>query len=297
MKKSLIITFLIVRILIAEQHVFPSPPDSFHIAEGTRFMVLGDWGRKGSADQSSVAMAMAEIANQYPIEFIISTGDNFYNRGVKNTYDPHWQKSFEHVYRDSALLVPWYVVLGNHDHYGNVDAQIAYHHINARWVFPAPYYVKELATEFARIVLIFTDTQPLAKNMETDMEQYLWIENTLQNSDADWKFVVGHHPVRTGGKHGEYKAIIENFKPILEKYNVDVYFAGHDHDLQFLQEGNIYHVISGGGSKIRSVKNTPFTLFSAASLGFVLCSVKQNELFIYYFNEYAQLLYQTVIRK
>src|SRR5271170_5423387 len=106
--------------LLAETPPQPALPGGFN------FLVFGDWGRQGEQDQVDVAAQMAKVAKDSGAKFIISVGDNFYENGVQSVDDPHWQKSFEEVYHDPALQVPWQVILGNHDYHGNCDAQIAY---------------------------------------------------------------------------------------------------------------------------------------------------------------------------
>jgi len=53
-----------------------------------RFIVFGDWGRNGEDNQ---------------MEFIVSTGDNFYPNGVRSTRDHNWLASYENIYTAHSL--------------------------------------------------------------------------------------------------------------------------------------------------------------------------------------------------
>jgi hypothetical protein len=77
------------------------------------FLVLGDWGHGVSADQRKVAVQMAKTAEAIGARFVISTGDNFYPAGAQSMEDAQWVTSFEDVYNASALMLPWYITLGN----------------------------------------------------------------------------------------------------------------------------------------------------------------------------------------
>jgi acid phosphatase len=81
----------------------------------THIIVIGDWGREGTQFQLPVRDVMVADAKKNPLNFIISTGDNFYEDGVTTVTDSQWQTSFERIYSDSSLQVPWIVSLGNHD--------------------------------------------------------------------------------------------------------------------------------------------------------------------------------------
>ena len=76
------------------------------------------------------------------VAFFVTTGDNFYYRGVQNVDDFRFYATFERVYNDRSLQRNWYVIAGNHDYYGNVSAQILYTRKSKRWIFPDFYHTK-----------------------------------------------------------------------------------------------------------------------------------------------------------
>ena len=47
------------------------------------------------------------------------------------------------MYTSSSLQIPWYVIAGNHDHYGNVTGQIDYTRHSNLWKFPNFYHSHE----------------------------------------------------------------------------------------------------------------------------------------------------------
>ena len=74
-------------------------------------------------------------------EFFIALGDNFYNDGVPDLSTNRFDETWSRVYNAPTFMKPWHLLAGNHDHKGNVTAQIDYSRVNSRWNFPAPYYV------------------------------------------------------------------------------------------------------------------------------------------------------------
>ena len=51
---------------------------------------------------------MARIGEELNIDFIISTGDNFYDDGLKSINDPAFENSFTKVYTAKSLQKQWY---------------------------------------------------------------------------------------------------------------------------------------------------------------------------------------------
>jgi len=221
-----------------------------------RFGTVGDWG--GQPDKPFTTKVEVQVAKQLGItsaeietNFTIAVGDNFYNLGVKDEYDPRFKETFEVVYTAKSLQSRWYVLAGNHDHWGNVTGQIAYTNHSPRWYFPSEWYTETfpLDEHGHTVQILFIDTVVIAGDWPDGVPQALgpvdpqkahaelqWIENTLKASTADWILCAGHYPVWSVAEHGPTQILVEHLKPLLEKYNVAAYFNGHDHNLQHLKE-------------------------------------------------------------
>ncbi|XP_021292213.1 purple acid phosphatase 3-like isoform X1 [Herrania umbratica] len=230
------------------------------------FLVIGDWGRKGAYNQSEVALQMGKVGEKLSIDFVASTGDNFYDKGLSSPCDPDFKDSFTEIYTANSLQKQWYSVLGNHDYMGNVRAQLSpiLRRIDSRWLCRRSFIVN---TEIAE--LFFIDTTPFVdeyfrnpKHQKFDWrgviprKKYLRrvlkdVESALRESVANWKIVIGHHPIRSMGHHGETKELIMQLLPVLEANNVDMYINGHDHCLEHISSitSPLQFLTSGGGSK------------------------------------------------
>jgi acid phosphatase len=271
---------------------------------GLNFLVLGDWGRKGQKDQLDVAQQMGIAAKKISPSFVISAGDNFYEHGVTSVDDEHFYASFENVYNAPSLQVPWYVVLGNHDYCGSCQAQIDYSKKSQRWQMPSRYYLRtERLSVDATVDFVFIDTNPFLAKYATDpyigkefatqnrKTQLEWIEQTLAKSTATWKIVIGHHPIYSGGEHGDTPELVTELLPLLERYGVQVYLCGHDHDLQHLQAGTLNFFCAGAGSTVRTAKKVKASKFAKAQPGFLAASLRPNAMDIRLIAGTGEVLY------
>ena len=268
------------------------------------FVVIGDWGVMGKNLQRGVARSMNAAALKHRAQFIITTGDNFYYRGVWNTTDPHWKRSFEDIYTGAGQAVPWHPVLGNHDYGHNPQAQVEYSKLSKRWQMPARYYKLEKDLKGTKgLLLAFTDTSPFVTasygaNMadlpaQDTAAQRAWLAQTLSRSKAHWKIVIGHHPLYSAGKHGNTTELIERFKPLFLQNGTHFYLAGHDHSLQHLAvpgEAPTY-LISGGGSGRTYIKKHPYRRFGRSSAGFLVMTLYPEKAVFYFYNVAGRLLY------
>ncbi|KAK5986586.1 Tartrate-resistant acid phosphatase type 5 [Trichostrongylus colubriformis] len=252
--------------------------------------------------------------------------------------------SFEDIYDTDALNVPWYLIAGNHDHFGNVSAQIAYTKYSRKWNFPDLYYKVSFQLKNTTVDVLMLDTIVLCGNTAdiqnggffdmlwnrshdpegpTDVaqaeKQWKWIVENLNTSRADYLFVAGHYPIHSVSSHGPTQCLQERLDPMLVRFNVSAYFAGHDHILQHVVypgRGNhqIHYVLSGAASRSdRSKKHlytvkaenlkfryptswwNPLSQLGFSNGGFVLMDITPQQTQLIFYNGKGDMKYRSSI--
>jgi hypothetical protein len=221
-------------------------------------------------------------------DFAITLGDNFYPKGMESPVDPRWKTWWDEVY--DPIGIKAYASLGNHD-WGFGDspaAEVLYTQRSPSWRMPATYY-----TFTAGPVQFFAlDTYEIPE------AQLQWLDTELSASHARWKLVYGHHPIYSAGSHESSPRLVKQLLPVL-KNRVDVYLAGHDHDLQHLRtEAGVHFFVSGGGGRsIRQSKPGPRSLFAKGIYGFAVLDANRHQLKVTFFDTHLNQLYEYVLRK
>ncbi|GAA0171772.1 hypothetical protein Leryth_023814 [Lithospermum erythrorhizon] len=277
------------------------------------FLVIGDWGRRGEYNQSQVANQMGRVGEELDIEFVISTGDNFYDNGLSGEKDPEFVESFTNIYTATSLQKQWYSVLGNHDYRGKVAAQLSpyLHQVDSRWFCSRSFIVN---TEIAEI--FFVDTTPFVRDYfrapnehsydwrgVTPLRRYISnvltdLQLALKKSKAKWKIVVGHHAIKSVGHHGDTVELVNLLLPILREYNVDFYMNGHDHCLEHIRDkkSTIQFLTSGAGSKAWRGDVKPFNnegvRFFYDGQGFMSLQLTEEEAKIAFYDVFGQVLHK-----
>ncbi len=273
---------------------------------GFHFFIISDWGWNGYKFQQEVANEMGIIGDKTEPKFIVSCGDNFQLSGVQSVHDPLWMINFENVYKNLSLQVEWYPVLGNHDYKGNTQAEIDYSNISRRWKLPDHYYsFAKKINDSISVRFIFLDTPPFVEEYhksngypdiakQDTAKQIKWLTETLSNSKEQWKIVFGHHPIYSASKtHGNTPEMIKQVKPILEKYNVQFYICGHDHDFQHLREKNskLEYIVTGTGGEPRPASTDEHSVFSGSTPGFSIISFRGDSIKIHFVDSKGGLVY------
>jgi len=167
----------------------------------------------------------------------------------------------------SSLRRPWHPVTGNHDWHtdARTERDFTTHPLNdgGWWRMPAFWYKQSFTTSALTLDVFFIDTQiwkgsGLAEDLLGEsiyQDQVSWLTSELSASVADWKVVLGHHPVYSAGSHGTTEDLLLELDPILRQYGVHVYFNGHDHNLQLIQFEGMNYVTSGAAGKSSSSRS------------------------------------------
>ena len=197
------------------------------------FVVYGD-----TRTRHELHKKVTEAIRKIGPDFIVHTGDLVANG---NTVE-QWPVFFS-IERDLLRETAFFPVLGNHErncpeYYEFFDVTI-------------PYYSFNWGT--AHFTMLNSDLGNVAASDEAKKEfwarQLRWLEEDLEaNQQADFRFVVMHHPPFTAvkkrqGSNPEVQAMV----PVFEKYHVTAVFNGHDHNYQHHLKNGIHYIVTGGG--------------------------------------------------
>ncbi len=231
----------------------------------------------GYVAQTQVAAGMRRYASNSHLrpDALFLLGDSWYGDLEGGASSPRWVSQFEQMYPADAFPGPAYTMLGNHDYQmlppsvNKVEAELEYARTGrgldgkpTRWTQPARWYTFDFPAHDPLIHCIVLDSnmpradgsyqhgQDFTLKPEEQAAQLRWLEAQLQKPrSTPFLAVLGHHPVFSNGPHGDHPVLVRDWDPLFQKYKVDLYMAGHDHDLQHLEfEGHpTTHFLSGGG--------------------------------------------------
>jgi tartrate-resistant acid phosphatase type 5 len=165
---------------------------------------------------------------------------------------------------------------------------VIYTYHSSSWKMPSTYY-----TFTAGPVQFFAlDTNEMSR------AQLAWLDSEIGKSTARWKLVYGHHPIYSAGAHQDNAKLMNQLLPLLRN-RVDVYLAGHDHDMQHLKsEAGVHFFIAGGaGAGLRPLKTDPRTIFGQPIHGFSVLEANRDEFKVRFVDTGMNEVYAHTIRK
>jgi tartrate-resistant acid phosphatase type 5 len=231
----------------------------------------------GFQAQSMVARGMQHYVQSHSVrpDALLMLGDSWYGDLPGGAKSPRWAEQFERMYPEESFPGPVYSMLGNHDYQmmpsevNKLEAELEYARTGrglkgrpTRWTLPSRWYTFDFPQHDPLIHFIVLDSNmPKADGTwqhgheftlkpEEQAEQLAWLETQLKTPrSTPYLAVLAHHPIYSNGPHGDHPVLVRDWDPLFQKYKVDLYMAGHDHDLQHLEfDGHpTTHFLSGAG--------------------------------------------------
>lgn len=277
------------------------------------FLAVGRQGYGNRATREVAHSMEAVLARQGDVSFTLLLGDNFYPTGVESTQDPQWTEKFESLYDGPhQKTMPFFVVLGNHDHQGNVDAELQYakEHLGSdRWTIDAPYYSRDFGeiNGHPLVRIVFLDSillhgmggqDPLDEDLSlTQNDQITFIREAFGSTENEphWKVIASHYPLRSETDLNVSKLrVMSELLPIVKEVGVDLVISANDRFQQVIDiPGEPLHVsTNGGGRKIERIQpiDTPSTL-TVSQRGFGAFSIDPDKITVELYNRKGNLTY------
>ena len=229
---------------------------SFEKDDDIRFVVYGD--SRGGWDNWASTKIVGQAIEALRPPFVISTGDLVDNgRNADDWVDFFTASPFVH---NSTL----YPVLGNHEHYGKRYFTYFSLSHNERWY------------SFDNGPVHFIELDSNLRNAYRLM-QFVWLVHDLRTNSQPFTIVFFHHPLYSSGLHGNATLLRMIWKPIFERFAVDIVFNGHDHDYErSVVNGITYVVTGGGGAPLYDVGHSPWTMYSEKTNHYCLLTANSS---------------------
>jgi len=161
--------------------------------------------------------------------FIVHAGD-LINRSNNDSEWGEWHEGAGFIHQ----MIPAVPTPGNHEYRRDSMEQLV---LDPHWKkhFNLPKNGPE-GMQDAVYYLDYQDVRMISLNSQLIMldsiaakKQEQWLTEVLASSKAKWNIVVMHHPVYSTAKNRDNTILRERFRPIFEKYGVDLILQGHDH--------------------------------------------------------------------
>ncbi|CAO3687617.1 unnamed protein product [Umbelopsis ramanniana] len=261
--------------------------------------------------QERTAKFFGEVCEEQNCKEVMTTGDNFYNIGLENYQ--HFKEGFIDMYTAKSLNIRWNPSLGNHDIVGNssVSLELNAHKYDSRWFMPSRWYQHDVTVNGVKYHFTVLDSSPFISSYRTNtaspyyspelintmtpamlQAQIDYLDKSSAESDADWKFVVMHHPILSTSKNYTKPADMGGLFQIVQKHKL-VVLNGHDHVLSHQQGNNTDFFTVGAGSLTAASDGhngvyLPYIKYVAANAtyadnGMALLSGTKEELKVEYF--------------
>lgn len=128
--------------------------------------------------------------------------------------------------------IPAIAVPGNHEYRGRFsNAPRQNRELSLQWTaqFGFPHNGPEELKETCYYV-DYPNLRVIALNSNREIErQAQWLKKVLEENDKKWTVITYHHPIFSASRGRDNSELRKYWKPLFEKFNVDLALQGHDH--------------------------------------------------------------------
>jgi 3',5'-cyclic AMP phosphodiesterase CpdA len=125
-------------------------------------------------------------------------------------------------------MTPSVAIPGNHEHVKTRDGKRRLsHHWRKVFTFPenGPRGLEETC-----FTLTYHNLRIVGLNSsEMHEQQAQWLDRVLSQNESEWVVLTFHHPVFSTGRDRDNPELRAMWKPVIDKYKVDLVLQGHDH--------------------------------------------------------------------
>lgn len=196
--------------------------------EPLSFIYLGD---AQNNIKSLWSRTIREAFSQLPKANLIIHAGDLVNRGNR---DEEWGEFF---YAGGFIhsMVPGLMSPGNHEY--SRDAKGEFSVLTPLWraqfALPenGPAGLEETCyySDIQGVRFISLNSQEISLSEAKANLQMHWLDTLLSNNPNKWTCIVFHHPVFSAKSSRDNELLRKKFKPLFDKYHVDLVLQGHDH--------------------------------------------------------------------
>jgi len=190
----------------------------------TKFVYFGDAQNDLLPHWSRVIRMAYQTAPD--ASFVIHAGD-LVNNAHRDYEWAEWYKAGGFIHSQWTAIP----VVGNHEFRPLAKKESKKLSIQWRPQFTLP-VEKDLNPELHETVytIDYQDVRIIVLNSNDNLEtQTKYLEKQLKNCTAKWKIITCHHSIFSPAKGRNFQFSRDNWKPLLDTYNVDLVLNGHDH--------------------------------------------------------------------
>jgi 3',5'-cyclic AMP phosphodiesterase CpdA len=131
-------------------------------------------------------------------------------------------------------MIPSMATPGNHEYNREEDGSLVLdYHWRKQFTLPenGPKEFVETVyyTDYSDLRMISLNSQEIVLDEKSMEIQKAWLEKVLIENTQKWTIISFHHPIYSSGTGRDNKEFRDAFKPIFDKYKVDLVLQGHDH--------------------------------------------------------------------